>query len=144
MEVKDDKLDEPVEAPTLSSEVEKAFKSGFKFGAIFSFHLGMILLGIMMGLVLFFGGGFPRAVESAFVWSLLLSLLIFFKFIKTNSIWRKVTLKSWQRVVIQCEIFAYLFLFVLGFAAVFFGGLAGAMQKMSQSRGCSDTSSRSE
>ena len=31
-----DKAPEPVKAPTLSSEVAKAFKSGFKFGAFFS------------------------------------------------------------------------------------------------------------
>jgi len=77
-----DKAPEPVEAPTHSSEVSKAFRSGFKFGAYFSFklgiapallcsiftiqlHLHLIFVSPVALIALTLGGGLVGAVMSA-------------------------------------------------------------------------------
>ena len=65
--------------------------------------------------------GLTETFTSVLGWSLFLSSVIFFAFTKTTSIWRSVALKSWQRVVIQCEILASLFILVFGFIAVLAG-----------------------
>jgi len=117
-----DKAPEPGEAPTHSSEVARAFRRGFKFGAFFSIQLGMAFT--LFPVLLFVNRPYQALyIRAAFapylVLSLILSSAIFFAFIKSNSRWRSVASKPWQRFVIGCAVIVSLFLFVLGSLCIF-------------------------